>query len=173
MQQWVGPINGFYPHAAQHDFEAWLLPYWDDIQRLAHHNRTAPSGVPELVNHNKPPSHHIKEIFRTGGRHDYVKPRDAARILRGKEPVDRGSGMPRTQSFSQHDLDALRWRSVSVKAEAITLIRHAVRAIFEIRQEIPAQLLEGRRFEASLAVIMTKLDNLPRYAGFSRIEVEA
>jgi hypothetical protein len=27
MRQWVGVNDKFYPHAAQHDFEAWLLPF--------------------------------------------------------------------------------------------------------------------------------------------------
>src|SRR5437899_1686934 len=44
MRAWVGQNSRFYPHAAQHDFEAWLLPYWDDIQRIAGHNRQAPAG---------------------------------------------------------------------------------------------------------------------------------
>jgi hypothetical protein len=86
MRQWVGANNSFYPHVAQHDFEAWLLPYWDEIQRIAGHNRTAPRGAPEAVNHNRPPSYHIKEIFRIGtSRDDYSKPRDANRILRNKD----------------------------------------------------------------------------------------
>jgi hypothetical protein len=83
MRKWVGEENRFYPHAAQHDFEAWLLPYWNTIQRLAGHNKTAPSGNPETVNHNRPPASHIKEIFEAGRcRDSYVKPRDADRILR-------------------------------------------------------------------------------------------
>src|SRR5713226_4579949 len=28
MRNWVGPNERFHPHVAQHDFEAWLLPYW-------------------------------------------------------------------------------------------------------------------------------------------------
>jgi hypothetical protein len=63
MRNWVGPNSRFHPHAAQHDFEAWLLPYWPEIQKVAGHNRTAPPGPPESVNHNRPPSHHIREIF--------------------------------------------------------------------------------------------------------------
>jgi len=82
MQVWVGENNRFYPHAAQHDFEAWLLPFWETIQRLAGHNMAAPGGPPEAVNHNRPPSVRIEEIFRVGRRRDYVKPRDAERILR-------------------------------------------------------------------------------------------
>jgi hypothetical protein len=86
MRQWVGAEPRFHPHAAQYDFEAWLLPYWAEIQRLSGSNRTAPSANPETVNHDKPPAHRIEEVFRTGtaGR-SYVKPRDANRILDGKD----------------------------------------------------------------------------------------
>jgi hypothetical protein len=86
MREWVGPNGKFHAHAAQYDFEAWLLPFWTEIQRLAGHGRGAPPGPPESVNHNRPPSYHIKEIFRIGasGRH-YSKARDAARILQGKD----------------------------------------------------------------------------------------
>lgn len=82
MRQWVGAEPRFHPHAAQYDFEAWLLPYWPTIQRLAGHNRTAPAGQPETVDHSSPPAYRIKEIFELGGRRSYVKPRDAGRILR-------------------------------------------------------------------------------------------
>jgi len=60
-----------------------LLPYWPTIQRLARHNKAAPGGNPESVNHHNPPSSRIKEIFEIGEcRGRYVKPRDAERILR-------------------------------------------------------------------------------------------
>jgi hypothetical protein len=83
MRQWVGNEPRFHPHAAQYDFEAWLLPYWPTIQKLAKHNRAAPGGNPETVNHHNPPAHRIRDIFEIGKCRDrYVKPRDAARILR-------------------------------------------------------------------------------------------
>ncbi len=83
MRKWVGDETRFHPHAAQYDFEAWLLPYWTTIQRLARHNKAAPSGNPENVNHNNPPSRRINEIFEIGKcRKSYVKARDAKRILR-------------------------------------------------------------------------------------------
>ena len=86
MRQWVGNEPRFHPHAAQHDFEAWLLPYWTTIQNLAQHNKTAPSGNPEKVNHNNPPAYRIMEIFEVGKcRDSYVKPRDASRILRDND----------------------------------------------------------------------------------------
>jgi hypothetical protein len=83
MRRWVGAEPRFHPHAAQYDFEAWLLPYWPTIQKLAKHNKAAPGGDPETVNHDNPPAYRIKEIFEIGKcRDSYVKPRDAARILR-------------------------------------------------------------------------------------------
>lgn len=85
MREWVGPNNKFHPHVAQHDFEAWLLPFWGDIQKLAGHNKGAPAGQPESVNHRRPPAYHVEEIFRLGKRRAYVKARDADRILTGND----------------------------------------------------------------------------------------
>lgn len=86
MRAWVGNEPRFFPHVALHDFEAWLLPYWPDIQRLAGSNRKEFAPNPETVNHNNPPAHRIKEMFSAGSspRH-YNKVRDAPRILRGKD----------------------------------------------------------------------------------------
>lgn len=88
MRQWVGTNERFFAHAAQYEFEAWLLPYWDDIMRLARSDVGAPTGKPESVNHNKPPSRRISEIFEAGksGR-SYSKTRDAARILRDNDLI--------------------------------------------------------------------------------------
>lgn len=101
MRNWVGEDNvQFYPHAAQHDFEAWLLPFWNDIQTLAGHRRAAPAGPPESVNHHKPPSYHIQEIFRVGTCRDgYSKARDANRILRGKDLTVAANRCPELKAF--------------------------------------------------------------------------
>ncbi len=100
MRKWVSNNPAFHPHVAQHDFEAWLLPYWSDIQKLAGHNRTAPSGLPEAVNHARPPSYHIKEIFEIGNcRDSYSKPRDANRILRNKDLAISAAQCPELRSF--------------------------------------------------------------------------
>ena len=85
MRDWVGPEPRFHPHAAQYDFEAWLLPYWPAILQLAKHNLKAPSGKPESVNHNRPPSVRIKEVFKTGKGRDYNRPRDARKILEAND----------------------------------------------------------------------------------------
>lgn len=100
MRQWVGDEPRFYPHAAQYDFEAWLLPYWADIQKLAGHNKNAPGGKPEDVNHDKPPAYHLKEIFRIGNkRQAYVKPRDAGRILRDNDLFVAANACPELKLF--------------------------------------------------------------------------
>lgn len=84
MRDRVGPEIRFHPHAAQYDFEAWLLPYWETIRRLSKATQVkAPWGPPEQVNHGKPPAYRLKEIFEAGKcRDSYWKTRDAARILR-------------------------------------------------------------------------------------------
>jgi hypothetical protein len=100
MRQWVGVNANFHPHVAQHDFEAWLLPYWPEIQKIAGHNRQAPGGTPEKVNHNRPPSYHVKEMFRNGTcRDDYSKARDANRILRGRDLSVAASQCPELKAF--------------------------------------------------------------------------
>ena len=89
MRLWVGDERRFHAHTAQHDFEAWLLPNWDEIKKITGCSRNAPPGNPELVNHNSPPSERVREAFRTGAktknRRSYVKTRDAKRILDGQD----------------------------------------------------------------------------------------
>lgn len=101
MREWVGDQPKFYPHAAQHDFEAWLLPFWDKIQDLAKKpDKAVPSGKPEQINHDKPPSKRIKEIFELGKcRDSYVKPRDAKRILEGQDLKKAAAVCPELKAF--------------------------------------------------------------------------
>ena len=99
MKKWVGDNPKFYPHAASHDFEAWLLPFWSKIQKISGGNRAVPSGSPELVNHNKPPSKRIEEIFEQGKRRSYNKARDAKRILDGENLMDAAVKCPELKAF--------------------------------------------------------------------------
>jgi hypothetical protein len=89
MRQWVGREPRFYPHAAQYDFEAWLLPYWDQIKTITGCNRRCPSGNPELVDHGKPPARHIQEAYRTGTKtkntRSYIKTIEPLAILKGQD----------------------------------------------------------------------------------------
>ena len=100
MGEWVGDCPQFHPHAAQYDFEAWLLPYWSTILELAGHNRRVPGNNPEKVDHDKPPSKRIAEIFRIGsrGRH-YVKARDAKRILKNQDLTCAIEACPELRAF--------------------------------------------------------------------------
>ena len=84
MHRWVGLNKGFYPHVALHEFEAWLLPYWERICHLAGSHRKPPGPHPEQVNHGKPPSKHLQEVFRLGGKRDYSKTREPLAILKGQ-----------------------------------------------------------------------------------------
>jgi Domain of unknown function (DUF4276) len=85
MHEWVGDHPNFYPCVALHDFEAWLLPYWATIQKKSGHNQSAPSGKPESVNHNNPPSYRLKDIYRKGRGREYNKIADAKAILKDND----------------------------------------------------------------------------------------
>lgn len=100
MRDWVENNPNFYPHTALHDFEAWLLPYWETIQKLAQHNRSVPGGSPETVNHDNPPSYRIQEIFRVGKcRRDYNKESDGKAILKKNDLMIAIQACPELKSF--------------------------------------------------------------------------
>lgn len=100
MRQWVDNNPQFYPHVAQYDFEAWLLPFWPTIQKMARHNQNAPMGAPETVNHGKPPAHRIKVLFESGHcRDSYSKPRDAKRILEQNDLLTSVQACPELKAF--------------------------------------------------------------------------
>jgi hypothetical protein len=54
---------------------------------------------PEAINHEHPPSDRIREIFRLGRRRDYIKSRDANRILTGKELTVAANKCPELKAF--------------------------------------------------------------------------
>lgn len=82
MKEWVGENNQFYPHVALHDFEAWLIPYWDIIIKQAKCKKQKPSSPPEEIDHQKPPSFHINNLYLTGKRKTrYIKVVDGKKIL--------------------------------------------------------------------------------------------
>jgi hypothetical protein len=85
-------------HAAQHDVEAWLLPFWETAQRKAGHRKSSPGRHPEAVNRDHPPSWHLQELFRLGGK-SYDKPRDAAAILRGQDLRVSANACPQFKAF--------------------------------------------------------------------------
>jgi hypothetical protein len=77
----------FYAHAAQYEVEAWLLPYWDSICQRLKVQKKVPGQNPELVNHVRPPSEHLKELYRLAKTRPrkYIKTTERNAILRGKD----------------------------------------------------------------------------------------
>jgi hypothetical protein len=100
MRNWVGAEDRFFPHAAQYDFEAWLLPYWTRVQKLAGTDRQCPSSHPETVDHGKPPAKHLAEIFRSGSKgRRYSKTRDAKAILERQDLEVSAACCPELKEF--------------------------------------------------------------------------
>lgn len=87
MRRWVGARERrFHPHVAAYEFEAWLLPYWSKVQRLAGSNEANPLARPEAMRPESRPSQRLREVFRAGSkRRDYCKLRDATAILDGED----------------------------------------------------------------------------------------
>lgn len=99
-RQWVGNEPRFHPHVALHDFEAWLLPYWDRIKKHAKTNRSAPSGAPETVNHQKSPAYHINDAYMTGTeKRAYLKTKDPQAILKDQDLMVAINACPELKSF--------------------------------------------------------------------------
>jgi hypothetical protein len=101
----VAPDESRYrPHAAQFDFEAWLLPYWDDICRRVGRKQAPPGPKPELIDLERPPSQRLRDLYRQAGLR-YNKPRDAAAILRGKNLTISAAQCPQFKAFLDSLLD--------------------------------------------------------------------
>ncbi len=83
QRQAVGAERRFYPHAAQYDVEAWLLPYWDVICGRLSVRRTRPGPQPEQVDRDKPPSKHLEALYAAAHPpRKYVKRIEMLTILR-------------------------------------------------------------------------------------------
>jgi hypothetical protein len=85
-------------HAAQHDFEAWLLPYWDSICTRLKVRKKLPGANPEAVNHHHPPSTHLADLYKLAKR-TYDKPRDGLAILRSKDLTVAAAQCPQFRLF--------------------------------------------------------------------------
>ena len=78
--------------------EAWLLPYWGAICQRLRVQRQAPGGQPEQVNLQRPPSRHLRDLYRAAGR-DYDKPRDAKAIPDGKDLTVAANACPELKAL--------------------------------------------------------------------------
>jgi hypothetical protein len=99
MQQWVGDNPHFHAHAAQYEFEAWLLPFWPQVRKLTGTTLQSPSMTPETVNHNKPPSAHLKEAYWNGKKRPSRKVQDAVDILRNQDLASSAKACPELKAF--------------------------------------------------------------------------
>ncbi len=115
MREWVGGERRFHPHVALHDFEAWLLSYWERIKEVTGTNRKAPRSSPEKVNHGNPPAHRLQEIFRTGSKTKaaYIKARDAGRILRDQDLSLAVDACPELKAFVDRIIELCEKTQVS------------------------------------------------------------
>lgn len=99
-RDWVGDEPKFHPHAALHDFEAWLLPYWDSIKKHARSNARSPRGAPETINHTTCPADVIKNVYLTGGKKKaYSKVQDSMAILRDQDLMVAIRACPELRAF--------------------------------------------------------------------------
>ncbi len=94
----AGKNRRFRAHAAQFDIQASLMPFWDDIAGQLEVRAGHPGANPEEINNQRPPSHHIKELYRRAKQH-YEKVIDAPKWLTG-ERLERAAGRcPELKSF--------------------------------------------------------------------------
>lgn len=95
----LGPKDARYrAHAAQYDFEAWLLPFWDDICKRVGRKQARPGAKPEHVDLDHPPSQRLHDLYRRAGRR-YNKPIEAQAILRGKDLTVSAAQCPQFKAF--------------------------------------------------------------------------
>ncbi|MBI1826490.1 MAG: DUF4276 family protein [Planctomycetes bacterium] len=88
----------FRAHAAQFEFEAWLLPHWDEITKSLKVNAAKPGANPEQVNGQSPPSHRLKGLYQRA-RRKYDKVVDALRWLTAERLEQSAKECPQLKEF--------------------------------------------------------------------------
>lgn len=96
------PSNRFRVHCALHDFEAWLLPYWQRVFGCA--KKPVPKSLPrrwrtpETVDRARPPSKVLSLDVFTGPT-SYRKTIHAPRILEGQDLRVSAEACPQLKAF--------------------------------------------------------------------------
>lgn len=85
-------------HAAQYEFEAWLLPFWDDIARRLGVRAKTPGSNPEQVNDQSPPSDRLNDLYARAHR-KYQKAVEAPKILRRHRIEEAAEKCPELRSL--------------------------------------------------------------------------
>ena len=88
----------FRAHAAQHDVEAWMLPFWKEIAKKLGVKAKPPGAKPEDVNHRKPPSLHLKDLFKKAKK-SYEKNLEAPKWLTQKGLERAAKDCPQLKAF--------------------------------------------------------------------------
>jgi hypothetical protein len=92
-------------HAAQHELEAWIIPFWPRIQSLFKTNAKRPQVRPEQINHNKPPSKLLAEVSRIAGKSRYSKTLHLESILKDQDLEVAASECPGLKALLNRILD--------------------------------------------------------------------
>lgn len=88
----------FHAHAAHIEFEAWLLPFWNDIAERLKLKAKPPGSNPEQVNRDNPPSKRLSDLYKRAGR-KYEKVIEAEWILKRHRIEDAAKKCPELQSL--------------------------------------------------------------------------
>ncbi|MEM7536473.1 MAG: DUF4276 family protein [Chloroflexota bacterium] len=101
LRRAVGDEPNFYPHAAQYDVEAWLLPFWNDICRRIGVRQSSPGSKPETVNGMNPPAYRLTNLYKRAKKpkRDYKKAIEMAAILKGKDLAVAAESCPELKAF--------------------------------------------------------------------------
>jgi hypothetical protein len=97
------PNSRFHVCAAQNDFEAWLLPYWDKIVSRLKIKKQYSWGVIEDINDTNPPSHRLESFYfresKNKGIKSYSKVVEAKAILKDSDLVIAANSCPSLKHF--------------------------------------------------------------------------
>jgi hypothetical protein len=88
----------FRAHAAQFDFEAWLVPFWGEITKYLQVDAKPPGGWPEEINGQRPPSMHLRELYGRAGR-KYEKAVEGPRWLTADRLEQSARACPELKAF--------------------------------------------------------------------------
>jgi len=94
----AGKDSKFRAHAALFEVEAWILPFWDKVAQHLGVKATPPSPKSELVDGQKPPSHHLKELYRRA-RREFDKVMDGPRWLTADGLMTASNSCPELKSL--------------------------------------------------------------------------
>jgi len=94
----AGEHANFRAHAAQYEVEAWLLPFWDEIAKHVGVSAKSPGGQPEAINNQRPPSHHLNDLYKRA-KQRYEKVIDGAKWLTAERLAEAAKACPELKSF--------------------------------------------------------------------------